>query len=77
MEVNVIKIGNSKGIRLSKTILNEYEIEGVVELELKDDHIEIRPKRKPRLNWEIALKEMVEDENEEILIPDVFEDEEL
>ena len=77
MEVNVIKIGNSKGIRLSKTILEEYEIDQTVELELKDGHIEIRPKRKPRLNWEASFKEMVNDENEELLIPDIFEDEEL
>jgi len=77
MEVNIIKIGNSKGIRLSKTILEEYKIGQTVELELKHGHIEIRPKRRPRLNWEASLKEMANDENEEIMIPDIFEDEEI
>ena len=77
MEVSVIKIGNSKGIRLSKTILQEYDIDDTVELELKEDHIQIRPKRKPRQDWEASFKEMANDENEETMIPDVFEDEEL
>jgi antitoxin MazE len=26
MEANIIKIGNSKGVRLSKTILEKYQI---------------------------------------------------
>ena len=70
MEVSVIKIGNSKGISLSKTILQEYDIGNTVELELKEDHIEIRAKRKPRQNWETSFKEMANDEHEEVMIPD-------
>lgn len=77
MEVNIIKIGNSKGIRLSKTILEEYQIDQTVELELKADHIEIRPKKRPRQNWDDSFKEMAKDGNEELLIPDIFEDEEI
>ncbi len=35
MEVPVINIGNSKGIRLSKTILKKYQITDKVELILR------------------------------------------
>ena len=69
MEVSVIKIGNSKWIRLSKTILQEYDIGNTIELELKEDHVEIRVKRKPRQGWEGSFKEMINDENEETMIP--------
>ena len=77
MKLNVIKVGNSKGIRLPKTILEEYEIGESVELILRKDHIELRPKQEPRKDWDLAFKAMAEDENDEMLIPDVFEDEEL
>jgi antitoxin MazE len=35
METAIIKIGNSKGLRLSKTILQKYNIEDKVESYLK------------------------------------------
>lgn len=70
MEVSVIKIGNSKGIRLPKAILQKYDIKDTVDLELKEDHIEIRSKRKPRQDWEASFKEMINDEHEEVMIPD-------
>jgi len=35
MEIQVVKIGNSKGFRLSKTILEKYNIKDKVELILQ------------------------------------------
>ncbi len=35
MEVSVIKIGNSKGIRLSKTMIDKYNIKDSVNLILE------------------------------------------
>ena len=77
MEINIIKVGNSKGLRLPKSILDEYKIEEAVELKLKDGYIEIRPTKSPRANWKNEFMKMKDDTNEELLIPDVFEDEEL
>jgi antitoxin component of MazEF toxin-antitoxin module len=39
----IIKIGNSKGIRLAKMILEKYHIQDSVELDLEADHIVLRP----------------------------------
>lgn len=75
MQVSIIQIGNSKGIRLPKTILSQYEIEDKVELTLEKDHIAIKPIRKPRVGWDEAFKKMHENGDDELLIPDVFEDE--
>ena len=75
MDVSVIKIGNSKGIRLSKTLLEKYNIKDQVELELEKDQIIIKPKKEPRKGWEKAFKEMHENKDDENLMPDVFEDE--
>jgi len=77
MEISVIKIGNSKGIRLSKTLLEKYNIKDQVELELEKDQIIIKPKKESRKGWEKAFKEMHENKDDENLMPDFFENENL
>jgi len=77
MKINIIQVGNSKGIRLPKTLIEEYDIGDSVELVLHKEYIELRPKKNPRENWASAFKEMAKDENEVMLLPDVFEDEDL
>jgi len=77
MRINVIKVGNSKGLRIPKSILEEYRITNSVELKLKDGYIELRPIKKPRENWTKEFKKMVNDPNEENRIPDFFEEDEL
>jgi len=77
MKLNVIQIGNSKGIRLPKALFDEYQLNESVELVLKKDYFEIHPHVNPRSNWSKELQKMAKDQNEELLIPDVFEDEEL
>jgi antitoxin MazE len=75
MEVSVIQIGNSKGIQLSKSILDRYNIKDTVELILEKEQIVIRPKAKPRKGWEEAFKKMHELGEDKAIFPDVFEDE--
>jgi len=75
MDLSVVKIGNSKGIRLSKTILEKYNIKDTVELVLEKGYIIIRPKASPRKGWEKAFREMHENNDDKPLMADVFEDE--
>lgn len=77
METSIIKIGNSKGLRLSKTILEKYNIKDKVELILERGHIILKPIATPRKNWEKAFKEMNENGDDSLLINDVFLDENL
>ncbi len=77
MEAKVIQIGNSKGIRLSKTILKQYEIHEKVEIILEKDHIVIRPIDKPRAGWAEQFAQMAKDGEDELLMPDVFSEEEI
>jgi len=77
MNLKIIKVGNSKGLRIPKTILDEYQIEDNVEVTLKKDCIELRPKNTPRQNWKEQFKLMTDNDDDELLIPDVFEDEEI
>lgn len=75
METTIIKIGNSKGLRLSKTILEKYNIKDKVEMILEKGQIILKPIDKPRNNWEKAFIEMNANNDDNLLLDDVFEDE--
>jgi len=75
MDISIIPIGNSKGIRLSKTLLDKYNIKDKVELILEKGYIILKPKAEPRKGWEKAFKKMHESGEDKPLMTDVFEDE--
>lgn len=77
METAIIKIGNSKGLRLSKTILEKYNIQDKIELILEEEQIILKPIAKPRQNWAKEFKKMNEKGDDQLMIDDVFEDENL
>lgn len=77
MEVAVIKIGNSKGIRFSKMLLEKYNIKDKVNLILEKGRIIIQPLSIPRKGWEESFKEMNENGDDRLLFNDLFEDESL
>lgn len=75
MELSVINIGNSKGIRLSKTILEKYDIQDRIELILEKGYIVLKAIEEPRKNWEKAFEAMHTNGEDLLLIDDIFEDE--
>jgi len=75
MEVSIIKIGNSKGFRLTKTILEKYNITDKIELILEKGQIILRPISEPRKGWDKAFQKMNENGDDQLLMNDVFEDE--
>ena len=75
MEVSIIQIGNSKGLRLSKTVLDKYHITDKIEMILENDHIVLRPLKEPRKGWSEAFQEMHASGDDQLLIDDVFDDE--
>jgi antitoxin MazE len=77
MEVSVIKIGNSRGIRFSKTLIERYNIRDTVDLILDKGQIIIKPLSRPRKGWEKAFVEMHANGDDKLIIPDIFEEENL
>lgn len=75
MKVSVIQVGNSKGIRLSKTLLDKYQITDKVELILENDCIVLKPVSEPRKNWGDAFAAMHRNGEDKLLIDSVFEEE--
>jgi antitoxin MazE len=77
MELSIIQIGNSKGFRLSKTVIEKYNIKDKVELVMEKGYMILKPIPLPRKNWEEAFKEMNESGDDQLLFDDVFENENL
>ena len=77
MEIQVVKIGNSKGIRLSKTLLERYNIRDKLEIIFEKGYLILKPVSQPRSGWEKAFKEMHDNEDDQLLFDDVFQDENL
>lgn len=76
MKVPVVRIGNSRGIRIPKAILEQLEISDEVELEVENRQIILRPvSRNPRAGWEEALRQMNENQEDKLLIPETGTDE--
>ena len=75
MTAKIIKIGNSRGLRIPKSVLIQYAIGENVELDLVEEGIMIRPKKNPREGWEESAIRMAANGDDELLIPDLFEDE--
>ncbi|TVQ41524.1 MAG: AbrB/MazE/SpoVT family DNA-binding domain-containing protein [Spirochaetaceae bacterium] len=71
MRVSIVPIGNSRGIRLPKAILEQLQISDQVELEVENKQIILRPINKnPRSDWEEALQEMKKNQEDKLLIPE-------
>lgn len=78
MHVGVVQIGNSRGIRIPKRILDQLRIDGTVDLEVEGNRIILEPvHRKPRDGWAAAARRMREAEDDGLLIPEVFDDEDV
>ncbi|WP_373522668.1 AbrB/MazE/SpoVT family DNA-binding domain-containing protein [Aquiflexum sp.] len=77
MKTKIIKIGNSKGKKLDKSILEKHNSSEEVELISEKEHIVIIAIEEPRKNWSEAFKKMYEEGDDKLLMDDVFEDEEF
>jgi antitoxin MazE len=77
MDVSLIPIGNSKGIRLPKTVIEKYDLRDTIELILEKEYIILKPKMSSRKDWDKAFKKMHQNGDDKLLMADVFEDENL
>ncbi len=75
MQLSIISIGNSKGSRLPKTLLEKYNIQDTIELILEKGHIILKPKSLPRKGWDKSFKKMHINGDDKLIMSDVFDDE--
>ena len=56
MKLELVRIGNSRGIRIPKPILKQCHLQDVVEVRVEDDRLVIAPGHRPRQGWEEAFR---------------------
>ena len=60
VKVRIIRIGNSRGIRIPRTILEQCRLEDAVELQAREGKLVVRPAGTARQGWEEAYRRMAE-----------------
>jgi antitoxin MazE len=67
MKTRLVRIGNSRGIRLPKPLIAQAGLTDEVELHLRDGAIVIERSSTPRSGWAEAAKEMHERDEDSLL----------
>ena len=67
MKTKIIKIGNSRGIRLPKVVLHQIGIDTEVDLEVDKDRIIIKPISNRRNGWHEAFRKMAKNSDDQLL----------
>ncbi len=68
MKSRIVKIGNSKGIRIPKALIEECKLSGDVELEVVSNGLLIKPSKAPRIKWSDAFKRMSNNDEDEMIV---------
>ena len=67
MKTRIVRIGNSRGIRIPKALLEQCRLGSTVELEVQDGQLVVRPIERPRLGWDEAFRQMAEQGDDQLL----------
>ena len=67
MKAHIVRIGNSRGVRLPKTLLQEAQLEGEVELQAEPGRILISKPSQPRAGWADAARRMREQDEDRLI----------
>jgi antitoxin MazE len=59
MKTKVIQIGNSKGIRIPKSVLDQCGFDEDVRIEVRNKKLIVYSDKKPRKNWDEEFKKRV------------------
>lgn len=66
MQLNLVRIGNSKGIRLPQSLIQQCGFTDIVEAKLVNRSLVLKPVKHPRKNWEKIFKSEKDIEDDEI-----------
>lgn len=68
MKVKLVRIGNSRGIRIPRVILEQCGFEETAELRVERDRLVIAREQHPREGWEEAFLAAGPSSNDELLL---------
>jgi antitoxin MazE len=79
MKVPLVSVGNSRGIRIPKPIIEQCGLGDTVELTIEGDHLVIAPESRPRQGWDEAFRAAGSAAADELLLdvgPSSFDEDE-
>jgi antitoxin MazE len=79
VKTDLIRIGNSRGIRIPKPLIEQCGLGDAVELRVENERIIISPERQPRAGWEEQFRIALPSPHDELLLdtgPNEFDDKE-
>ncbi len=68
MRAELVRIGNSRGIRIPKPLIEQCRLGDTVELRLEKDRLVISQERRPRQDWEEAFLAAGRPEHDELFL---------
>ena len=71
VKTQIIKIGNSQGIRIPKWLLEQLGFQEEVELEIEQDKLVIRSSQKVREGWDLEFRRMAERKEDYLIDGDI------
>lgn len=76
MRTKIIRIGNSQGVRLPKTLLEEAGLGDEVEVRITESGIVLEPLESSRAGWAEAARALASDEREtaDLFVPTDFDE---
>lgn len=67
VKTRIVRIGNSQGIRIPKTLLEQSGISAEVEIEVSGESLTIRKASRSRIGWDEAFAQMAERGDDNLL----------
>ncbi|MGH9577936.1 MAG: AbrB/MazE/SpoVT family DNA-binding domain-containing protein, partial [Terriglobales bacterium] len=64
VELKIVRIGNSRGVRLPKAVLERYEIKDALVLEAREEGLLLRGKKDKRMTWEETYRNMAREKED-------------
>jgi len=68
MKARIVRIGNSKGIRIPKPLIEQTGLKGDVEIEAQNGKLLIKPAAKARAGWAESFKEMAKRGDDALIV---------
>lgn len=71
MRTRIVRIGNSQGIRIPKTLLEQTDLQGEVEISVRGGSLVVSPVAPARDGWEAAFRKMAASGDDRLLDGDI------
>ncbi len=71
MKAEIVRIGNSRGIRIPKPIIEHCRLGDTVELSIEEGRLIISPEEAPRHNWGERFRAAGSGQHDELLLKSV------